>query len=142
MSDDVTAKSASPTAGTANTAAASNPNTSLNIPLRGISRPRFTTSPKPTSFGADGCSSDEDEENQFSATPTFSETAHGLRRTLSLRALQELEMDHVRRRVWRSNDEPRRRPKDLEQLVVHALRSAFREHLWNNSLKLTYTHTA
>ncbi|KII94245.1 hypothetical protein PLICRDRAFT_100242 [Plicaturopsis crispa FD-325 SS-3] len=59
-------------------------------------------------------------------TPTFSETAQGLKKTLSFKTLNELQLDHVTGQVWRKQDEPPRRPRDLEQLLVHAVANAGR----------------
>ncbi|KAK9896940.1 hypothetical protein P389DRAFT_143247 [Cystobasidium minutum MCA 4210] len=55
-----------------------------------------------------------------SMTPTFNESYNNLRRNLSMKSLRELELKHFQRAAWRKKDEPRKRPRDLEQLLIYA----------------------
>lgn len=55
-----------------------------------------------------------------SRTPTFNQSYNNLRRNLSMKSLRELELKHFQRAAWRKKDEPRKRPRDLEQLLVYA----------------------
>lgn len=73
-------------------------------------------------------------------TPSLQETAAGLRKTLSFKTLSELRLNELRlqdvkRHVWRDESEgedtaPRKpSPRDLDQLVGHAVRGGVRAFL-------------
>ena len=68
-----------------------------------------------------------------STTPTLNESYDTLRKTLSFKSLRELELRHVQKAAWRRKGEPRKRPRDLEQLLIYALTGGAREspHLSN-----------
>ena len=60
-------------------------------------------------------------------TPTFQQSYANLRRNLSVKSLRELELKHVQSKLWRKQGEIRKRPRDLEQLAIHAASGAARE---------------
>lgn len=70
-----------------------------------------------------------------SRTPTFNQSYNNLRRNLSMKSLRELELKHFQRAAWRKKDEPRKRPRDLEQLLVYAATGGARELTNRNSSK-------
>lgn len=55
-----------------------------------------------------------------SRTPTFNQSYNNLRRNLSMKSLRELEIKDFQRAAWRKKNDPRKRPRDLEQLLVYA----------------------
>lgn len=65
-------------------------------------------------------SNDSQDSPPASMTPTFNESYNNIRRNLSMKSLRELELKHFQRAAWRKKDEPRKRPRDLEQLLVYA----------------------
>lgn len=67
-------------------------------------------------------------------TPTLSESYRGLRQNLSFKSLRELEVRELQAAVWRKGGrgepgEERYRPKNLDELLVHAARGGAREFL-------------
>lgn len=110
--------------------------TSLN--KSGTRTPRFDLAPMTEYFDSSPATPDneasDDEERlgwsrrsdggedspPASRTPTFNQSYNNLRRNLSMKSLRELEIKHFQRAAWRKKDEPRKRPRDLEQLVIYA----------------------
>lgn len=89
----------------------------------------FESSPAtPNDEGSDGedqlgwgsMSEGSQDSPPASRTPTFNQSYNNLRRNLSMKSLRELELKHFQRAAWRKKDEPRKRPRDLEQLLVYA----------------------
>ena len=112
-------------------------------PASGKSRtPRFTLTPmteyrSSTSYpydqvpggGTAAWSEDDDDEESVAAgstTPSFNESYSNLKKTLSFKTLRELEFQHVQKAAWRKKGEPRKRPRDLEQLLVYAMTGSAR----------------
>lgn len=67
------------------------------------------------------------------STPTLSESYRGLRKNLSFKSLRELEVREFQTAVWRKGGrgepgEERYRPKNLDELLVHAARGGMREY--------------
>lgn len=112
-------------------------------PKRGKRTPRFSMTPMPESNYHSAAEDDEDGDASWSEgndsdgsspppamTPTFSESYTNLRKNLSFATLRELELQTVRKQVWRKKEEvPRLRPRDIEQVVVHAGTAAARAFL-------------
>jgi hypothetical protein len=65
-------------------------------------------------------SSSYDGSPPASTTPTFNQSYNNLRRNLSMKSIRELELKHFQRAAWRKKNEPRKRPRTLEQLLVYA----------------------
>ena len=63
-----------------------------------------------------------DEDDSHPGTPSFLE----LRRTLSVKTLQAIDAKSVRASVWRPPYEAPRRPRDLDQLIMFAIRGGLR----------------
>lgn len=71
-------------------------------------------------LGWGSISNDSRDSPPASMTPTFNESYNSLKRNLSMKSLRELELKHFQRAAWRKKDEPRKRPRDLEQLLIYA----------------------
>ncbi|UZJ51618.1 hypothetical protein CBS101457_000938 [Exobasidium rhododendri] len=96
--------------------------------------PKFTSMPS----GAEDGNVEEEEEEVWhpstgSQTPTFSESAQHLRRSLSVHGLHELATmppselrKSVGKKIWRPHDEEVRMPNDWERLAVHVFRGGVR----------------
>ena len=115
---------------------------SRRLPGKSSRAPHFTLTPmteyrSSTSYpydqvpgdGGEGVWSEDDDDAASppgSMTPSFNESYSNLKRTLSMKALRELEFQHVQKAAWRRKGEPRKRPRDLEQLLIHALTGSSR----------------
>lgn len=71
-------------------------------------------------LGWGNMSNDSQDSPPASMTPTFNQSYNQLRRNLSMKSIRELELKHFQQAAWRKKDEPRKRPRDLEQLLVYA----------------------
>lgn len=71
-------------------------------------------------------SEDDEASPPGSTTPSFNESYTNLKKNLSFKALRELELKHVQKAAWRRKGEPRKRPRDLEQLLIYALSGSSR----------------
>lgn len=71
-------------------------------------------------------SEDDEASPPGSTTPSFNESYSHLKKTLSFKGLRELELKHVQKAAWRRKGEPRKRPRDLEQLLIYALSGSTR----------------
>lgn len=99
------------------------------------------TSPEYDGDGEDDAWSDPGSP-KAATTPTFQQSYANLRRNLSVKSLRELELKHVQSKLWRKQGEIRKRPRDLEQLAIHAASGAAREWSldlaeWQPSAKLS-----
>ena len=83
-------------------------------------------------------SDDESPAEEPAGTPGIGE----LRRTLSLKRLQNLEAKEIRNSVWRPPGAPKKRPRDLDQLVGHSIRTALRAAMVAYSARTTFVRCA
>lgn len=95
--------------------------------------PKFTSIPDPSQ----GESSEDDESRWHPTsgpqTPSISESAQQLRRSLSVQGLQHLAnmppselRRSVGKKIWRPENEEARMPSDWERLAVHVVRGGVR----------------
>ena len=93
--------------------------------------------PSPAGEEDEGTWSEDIDSPPASTTPTWEESYTTLRRTLSYKTLRDLELKHVQKQIWRRQGEPRKRPKDLEQLAIYAFTGAARKFCYpHNFAKL------
>jgi hypothetical protein len=71
--------------------------------------------------------SDDERSPPASTTPTWEQSYSSLKKNLSYKSLRELELKHVQKQLWRRQGEPRKRPRDLEQLAIYAFTGAARK---------------
>lgn len=64
-------------------------------------------------------------------TPTFNESYTNLKRNLSVKSLRELELKQIQKGLWRRKDEPRKHPRNMDQLLVYATTAGARELGWH-----------
>ncbi|CAD6565887.1 MAG: hypothetical protein CYPHOPRED_000084 [Cyphobasidiales sp. Tagirdzhanova-0007] len=76
--------------------------------------------PSPAGDEDEGAWSEDADSPPAATTPTWEESYSTLRRTLSYKTFQELELKHVQKQLWRRQGELRKRPRDIEQLAIHA----------------------
>ena len=83
--------------------------------------------PSPAGDEDEGAWSEDADSPPAATTPTWEESYSTLRRTLSYKTFQELELKHVQKQLWRRQGELRKRPRDIEQLAIHACSGTARE---------------
>jgi len=153
---DESAASNTPDASTSRNTATSNAGDSRRSSLNksGTRTPRFDLQPMTEYFESSPATpNNEDSDNEerigwgsmsegsqdsppASRTPTFNQSYNTLRRNLSMKSLRELELKHFQRAAWRKKDEPRKRPRDLEQLLIYAATGGARGSLNRHSIRL------
>lgn len=97
------------------------------------SRPTFVVGGGSNSPSRD-VSDDDSPAEEPAGTPGIEE----LRRTLSFKRLQSLGPNEIRQSVWRPPNAPKKRPRDVDQLVGHSIRTAIRAALLAYSARTTF----
>ncbi|GAA97764.1 hypothetical protein E5Q_04443 [Mixia osmundae IAM 14324] len=95
--------------------------------------PKFQMKPF-TDMNSNDSANSSDEELS-ATTPNLAETSAALKRSLSIKNLKDLDVKDALPAVWRKPGEGRKRPKDLEQLLIWSLRGGLRAFLTGYSLR-------
>lgn len=72
------------------------------------------------------------------STPNLADTAHQIRRSLSIAGLSQLASDQsggIKHKLWRPANEEPREPDDWERLAVHVVRGGLRAGLTSFGLR-------